>query len=400
MSRVLRSDSLPRWSLTGWLVDPGGEVPDAIRASLFNSLYGTIPIFLGGVFNTMLVSSVIAVRHPTPLFIGWALAELLLAAIRLPLVAMGVRAVKQGRSGPSDIYILLALVWAGSVGFGAAICTLYADWVSATLAWLSAGAMVGGICFRNFAAPRLAAAMISLSLGPCVIAGLMSGEPILLVTAVQIPAYIAAMSAASFRMNRMLVERMEAELAKDHLARHDSLTDLLNRGGLAIELERREAAGDEGGLAYLFLDLDGFKAVNDTLGHAAGDRLLVEVAGRLRALAAQDDIVVRLGGDEFLIVTRCSDRIVAQTLGERVIRALSDRPYLIDDRGVEIGLCVGVALSRDHGSGFARLIQTADHALYEAKATGRSRCVVAGPLAAPVTAHPEPVAREVRAVAC
>jgi len=398
MSNALSGANLPRWSLTGWLVDPGGKVPDAIRGALFNSLYGTIPIFLGGVFNTILVSGMIALRHPTPLFIGWALAEILLAAIRLPLVVAGLRAVKKGKRGPSDLYILFALTWAGSVGFGALICALYADWVSATLAWLSAGAMIGGICFRNFAAPRLAAAMISLSLGPCVIAGLMSGEPILFVTAIQIPAYVAAMSAASFRMNRMLVERMEAELEKDHLARHDSLTDLLNRAGLAIELERREAAGDQSDLAYLFLDLDGFKPVNDTLGHAAGDQLLVEIADRLRALAARDDIVVRLGGDEFLIVTRCADRIVAQTLGERVIRTLSDRPYLIGDRGVEIGLCVGVALSRDHGSGFARLIQTADNALYEAKATGRSRCVVAGLPSEPGTPCSAPVC-ETRAVA-
>ena len=70
---------------------------------------------------------------------------------------MGRRAIAQGRRGPSDLYILLALLWARSVGFGSLICLTSGDWVAATLACLSAAAMVGGICFRNFVAPRLAA---------------------------------------------------------------------------------------------------------------------------------------------------------------------------------------------------------------------------------------------------
>ena len=172
-----------------------------------------------------------------------------------------------------------------SVGFGGLICVLSGDWVAATLAFLSAAGMVGGICFRNFAAPRLAAVMIVLSLGPCAAGGILSGEPILMVTAVQIPFYLFAMSAAAFKLNRMLLERMESELEKDYRASHDGLTGLVNRAGLAAALERR-TAGEGEDVAYLFLDLDGFKRVNDTLGHSAGDRLLAEVAARLRGVAA------------------------------------------------------------------------------------------------------------------
>jgi diguanylate cyclase (GGDEF)-like protein len=376
MSGFVASDPLPRWSLTRWLIDPGQDVPDAIRISLFNALYGTLPIFLGGVFNTVLVSTAIAVRHPTPLFIGWAIGELLLAFVRLPVVILGLRAIREGRRGPSDLYILFALLWAFSVGFGSFICLLSGDWVIATLACLSAAAMVGGICLRNFAAPRLSAAMIALSLGPCVLGGILSGEPVLLVTFLQIPAYLGAMTAATFRMNRMLIERMEAEIDKDRRARHDELTGLLNRSGLALELERRDVARDAGELAFLFLDLDGFKGVNDTLGHSAGDRLLVAVASRLRETVADSDIAVRLGGDEFLVVTRSGDPAAARSYGESLIQALS-RPYLIDGNGVDIGVSIGVALSREHGHTFAELIEAADAALYQAKAQGRNRCVVA-----------------------
>jgi predicted signal transduction protein with EAL and GGDEF domain len=192
--------------LTAWLIDPGRKnLPDSIRIQLFRSLYGTLPIFLGGVINTLLVALAIATRHPTPLFIARACFEMLLALVRAPVLIAGRRAIARGRRGPG---------------------------------------MVGGICFRNFAAPRLAAVMIVLSLGPCAAGGILSGEPILMVTAIQIPLDLFAMSVAAFKLNRMLLDRMEAELEKDHRVRHDGLTGLVNRAGLATALDRRVAAGE------------------------------------------------------------------------------------------------------------------------------------------------------------
>jgi diguanylate cyclase (GGDEF)-like protein len=363
--------------LTRWLVDPGRPLPESIRAQLFSSLYGSLPIFLGGVLNTLVVSTVIALRNPAPLFIFWAVMEFLLAIVRTPVLILGRRAVAEGRRGPSDLYIMLACLWAASVGYGALICVLAGDWVASTLAFLSAAAMVGGICLRNFAAPRLAALMILLSLGPCTAAGLLSGEPILIVTAFQVPLYLFAMTNAAFRLNRMLIERMEAELDKDHRARHDSLTGLVNRAGLAAEIERRAAAGEADEVAYLFLDLDGFKRVNDTLGHSAGDALLGEVADRLRAVVPGDDIAARIGGDEFLIVARCAGPADARAFGLRMIAALTDSPYLLGDRAAEIGASIGIALSAEHGDAFPALIEAADAALYQAKARGRCQCVIA-----------------------
>src|SRR3546814_5370645 len=102
------------------------------------------------------------------------------------------------------------------------ISVLSGDWVAATLACLSSAAMVGGIAFRNFAAPRLVALMILLSLGPCAVGGAMSGQPILLVATFQIPFYLVSMTIAAFRLNRMLVATMRAEHANRHRARHRS----------------------------------------------------------------------------------------------------------------------------------------------------------------------------------
>lgn len=367
---------MPRSALTRWLVDSGRDVPEAIRLSLFGSLYGSVPIFLGGIINTLIVSGAIAARRPEALFIAWAAAEMLLAAVRFPVMLAGRRAVREGRAGPSDLYILLALCWAAAVGFGTFISLTSGDWVIATLACLSAGAMVGGICFRNFAAPRLAVLMVLFSLGPAAIGGLLSGEPLLLVAMVQVPLYLFAMGRAAFDMNHTLVARMKAELDKDHRARHDDLTGLYNRSGLATALAHREASVDED-LAYFFLDLDGFKQVNDTLGHSAGDQLLDEVGERLRALAPPGAVLARLGGDEFLIVTACDDRETARAIAERAIAALAERPYLVGGAAVEIGVSIGVALSRVFGRDFATLIEAADGALYQAKAGGRGGWVIA-----------------------
>src|SRR3546814_4681127 len=91
------------------------------------------------------------------------------------------RAAAKGAPTSTDLYIWLSVLWAASVGYGTFISVLSGDWVAATLACLSSAAMVGGIAFRNFAAPRLVALMILLSLGPCAVGGAMSGQPILLV---------------------------------------------------------------------------------------------------------------------------------------------------------------------------------------------------------------------------
>ena len=121
-------------------------------------------IFAGGVINTVLISGIVAWRRPEPLYLSWLILELALAAVRVMVLRSALRAARHG--GNTDVYILLALLWAFSVGYGVFVTFLNGDWLSATLAGVSCGAMAGGICFRNYGAPRLVAAMIFLSLGP------------------------------------------------------------------------------------------------------------------------------------------------------------------------------------------------------------------------------------------
>ena len=368
--------SLPRWRLTRWLVDAGADVPDDIRAALVASLFGTLPVFFGGLINTLVVAGAIALRAPTPPFLIWLALESVIALARLAVLIHARSAARAGRRTPTDLYLLLALAWSASVGYGVVASLASGDWVIATVACLSAAAMVGGICFRNFGAPRLATAMILLSLGPCSLGAVLAREPLLLIVFVQIPLYLAAMGAAAFKLNAMLVSTMRAERESDRRARHDALTGLVNRAGLAAAYQATRA-GPGAATALLYLDLDGFKTVNDTHGHAAGDRLLKQVAERLTRLARPGDIAARLGGDEFVMV--CAGLVQASALefGQRLIRALS-APYDLDDGVSEtVGASVGIALAPGHGRDVDSLLAAADSALYDAKLGGKARCAVA-----------------------
>ncbi|MBB3911475.1 GGDEF domain-containing protein [Sphingomonas desiccabilis] len=356
-----------------------------MRRTLLHSLYASLPIFAGGVLNTVAVSALVAARmHTTAAYI-WVALEVLLAAARLPALVLGRKAIAEGRRGPTDVYILLAVLWAASVGYGTFMCVASGDWVAAALACLSAAAMVGGICFRNFGAPRLVAVMIGLSLGPCAIAAAFSGQPVLLLVMFQIPFYLISMSAAAFQLNRLLVRTMRAEMINDHHARHDPLTGLLNRGGLARWAAEQAGRGN-GSLAVFYLDLDWFKSINDTMGHKAGDTVLVGVAERLQQLAVGRGQVARLGGDEFVLVADDLDRDGADALKERMCAAIADRAYLVEGRQVHVGASVGVARSEEHGDDLAILLEVADLALHDAKSNGRvasgtSRVRDGGPVA-------------------
>jgi len=367
---------LPRWAVTRWLVECAGVVPAEIRPSLVQGLYGSLPIFLGGVFNTILVSSIVAVRIPTPPFLIWAALEIGLAALRLPLLVKGSRAAQSGKRAHIDLYILAAVCWAGSVGYGCFISLLSGDWLAATLVMLSAAAMTGGVAFRNYSAPRLVMVMIMLSLGPCAIAGLMSGELIMFATALQIPMYIYAMTHAAYRLNAMLVQTMRSERENGRRARQDTLTGLLNRAGLEDVITGR-TDGTNSGATLFYIDLDGFKAINDTLGHAAGDQLLVEVSQLMRQVTPATDVVARIGGDEFIVLADQMNPDEACQTAQRLIDTLSLTPFLLNNTNVTVAASVGISIRSGTPSDLSALMLEADRALYDAKLTGRSRAVLA-----------------------
>ncbi len=368
--------SLPRWRLTRWLADAGRDVPQDIRVALIGSLYGTLPIFFGGVANTIGVAALIALRIPNPHVLAWLVLEVAVCLSRLVLLIVAQRAAAAGRRTPTDLTLLLALAWAASLGLGALVSLESGDWVSATLACLSAAGMVGGTCFRNFAAPRLTAAMIALTLGPICIGAAIAGEPILYLSFLQLPFYMLAMTLAAYRLNRMMVATMQAERENGFRAHHDALTGLSNRSGLGAAIEAMQAL-PRGPMGLLYLDLDGFKAVNDSHGHAVGDRLLQLVADRLREESGSADLAARIGGDEFVVLCEGRSRAELIGLGERLIARISE-PYACGpDAPAVVSVSVGIAQRPEHGDDMTSLLQAADRALYRSKSMGKGRCTLA-----------------------
>jgi diguanylate cyclase (GGDEF)-like protein/PAS domain S-box-containing protein len=168
-------------------------------------------------------------------------------------------------------------------------------------------------------------------------------------------------------------ERKRAQLAIEHLALHDALTDLPNRAYFNRELERvcAMAARRALKLGLLFLDLDRFKEINDTYGHAVGDALLIEAARRLQRCVRKGDLVARLGGDEFAILAVAPvDREDCGLLARRVLATI-DQPFEIDGLTIQAGISIGGTLYPDDGTDLERLMGNADMALYAAKAGGR-----------------------------
>jgi len=174
---------------------------------------------------------------------------------------------------------------------------------------------------------------------------------------------------------RLLYRQLEQySRALESQALHDALTGLPNRRllmdrlSLAIAHARRNTST----MAVMFLDLDGFKQVNDTLGHEAGDTLLSMVADRLVAAVREEDTVARMGGDEFVIgLWEAAHADGVAGLASKVIQAVS-RPYRIQGREVRITASVGVAIYPKHGKEAETLMKRADQALYEAKRAGKN----------------------------
>jgi len=172
-----------------------------------------------------------------------------------------------------------------------------------------------------------------------------------------------------------ITERKRAEDTIRHMAYHDSLTGLPNRELFERTLTEQlaEAARKRERLAVLFVDLDGFKAVNDTVGHAEGDSVLREVAARLAALVRSGDFVARIGGDEFLILlpdVKSLDEALAAS--GRVLKGLQVA-WVAGGHSFHLSASVGVALYPDHGRDSDSLLRSADRAMYEAKSRGKGR---------------------------
>lgn len=166
--------------------------------------------------------------------------------------------------------------------------------------------------------------------------------------------------------------------AKDKVrqeANTDALTGLLNRRGFVQAMDDKfSKGGGSAEMSVMFMDLDGFKPINDTYGHDVGDDILKEVAKRLSTCTREQDIICRLGGDEFvLLFPGLTDRKVLEQRADRVLAQIND-PYWVEDNRVTMGVSIGISIGPADGKTGEELLSAADEAMYAAKKTGKNQC--------------------------
>lgn len=317
--------------------------------------------------------------HPGARYLAWTLAVLVVLALRLSLIAVCCRRSEHNEPTPTSSFLAASILWSVLLGIGALLCNISGDQTLFLLGNVCAVGVVGGLAGRNAGTPRLVMIQISiifalLSLGAALSPG--TGKIVLLL---QAPFCAAGFFTVAMRSNKDTVAMLRAQETSNRLARHDSLTGLPNRARISELLINRtdaEPALRPGSFAVLLIDLDGFKAINDSLGHAAGDLVLQESARRLRAVLRKGDIVGRLAGDEFVAIANdasLSEEI--RLLADQIVKTLA-RPFVLNDALVRIGASVGISQYPEHGDTGPQLLICADRALYAVKRSGKSAFAV------------------------
>jgi diguanylate cyclase (GGDEF)-like protein len=356
-------------------------IDNRVRRILVESLYQNPSSLAIGAMVGVTTSAVVAYEsnNPTITVIAAIVAAVAIARV---IVAYSLPYQKQGNVQLLErIFEIGAFSYAMALGMLAAAC-IALD-VPTIIQLISVTAAIGygaGISARNAGRLPIAIGQLMLSVTPtCVVLimrpGVASG-----VLAASLALFVLAMISIAtnvFRVLRNSIAAAEtsARLAEKMqvLARSDVVTGLLNRAGLNHNLmEQLPRIDPAKKFALFWMDLDRFKEINDSLGHQTGDKLLAEVANRLKQLAPAEATVARFGGDEFIVACETTDRREAEQLANRMMEEIG-RPIRIDEDRLEIATSMGIALYPEDGEDLDTLMQGADLALYRSKVNGRKQ---------------------------
>jgi diguanylate cyclase (GGDEF)-like protein len=323
----------------------------------------------------MLLAVMIVARLPGSRWpFAWFAFEVLLLWGRLRIMHLARPALARGDFRPFYAYTIVATLWCTLLGVGSCVCVMTGEGFLAALAAINVSGVAAGISTRAAAFPRLAIFQILLVGLPYAIGAGLTPVPWFFILALEILMCLAAMSSLAMTHHADSVKMIQAERKNWFLAFHDALTGLPNRKFLRDQLAEVCAGGNgvaKPVFAILCLDLDGFKAVNDTFGHPAGDQLLVVVADRLRLEVRAADTVARIGGDEFVILLLGADEREAARISERIIDVISQPITTGFPAPVTIGVTIGSVQAPADGILGETLLSRADQALYAAKRAGR-----------------------------
>lgn len=325
---------------------------------------------------TVVAIGIYLTASPWPLV--WALAETGLTVWRWTMLSRADRVSWKTRNRDRRRLSALTMAWSAVFGLGVFWCLLSGNVDLTIIACVLTATVVGVFSFRNAATPRIAYIAIAL-VGLPFLAG-MGMSPLNLTwaaSAISAP-WLLGLALMTMQSHRFLLRLIVAERSANRLALTDPLTGLRNRMSFGQHAETLKSGGrDDEEFAYLCLDLDGFKQVNDMHGHSAGDHVLQETAQRMIVAVRQDDVVFRLGGDEFVIYLPKANADDCTKIAKRLIEVLGEPFELPNGQQVSIGASAGSACAGETARGTEELLNAADAALYRAKTLGRNRHVPA-----------------------
>lgn len=360
-------------SMVPWLFEPAGQVSQAGRAFLLGQLFNSPAAAVMGSLCAFAVILVALFRSDSLVYGGFALLEMMMITARL--LDWHRRAARL-RQAPDmvptiDRSVILSALWCVMQGVLAFTIMRSGDLVLCVLSATLVMALSGPICARNYAAPRFAFLLVLLCDLPFVAGALMSGEPWFMVLVPMTPPFLLGAMQIIITFHKAMVSTLDAHAKMAHQAQHDSLTGILNRQGMDDALSQI-APHPHRQMALISIDLDGFKQVNDRLGHGAGDQLLIKVAERLREQLRGGDLLARMGGDEFMVVVRDMAPHQVGPLADRLIIAISRYAYEVGDGLLaRVGASIGFACLPEDATNTMDLRLKADEALYAAKEAGK-----------------------------
>ncbi len=353
-----------------------------VRRTLVSTLYTNPASLAIGAFNGIASTAIAAWVAELPvLYVGCVILTII--AVARVTAALGLSPDKAHRSTRQleFIYEIGAFSYALAIGTIAAITIWYEASAAVEVLMVANALCYGvGICARNAGRPNIALGQLTLVCVPIMIVSLMIGSLAFIALFVNMVLLIPAMSSITMNVFKVLRDSIaaaetSAQLADkmQTLARTDVVTGLANRAGLNHAMvETMMEIEKDTRLALIWIDLDKFKEVNDLLGHPVGDRVLSEVARRLRDVCPEGATVARFGGDEFIVFGKISDRMESERIASE-IHAEIMRPVRIDGDRLEVRASLGVAVLPEDGRDADTLMQSADLALYHAKVGGRSQ---------------------------
>jgi diguanylate cyclase len=302
----------------------------------------------------------------------WIFFEVVLLVLRYVLIQRARHAPRHSEE-PVLLYVASGLLWSAMIGLAGLLCALSENPIVVLLAAVLVVGVIGAITARNSPIPRTAILQLLLVSLPFLLGIMISFHSWELILAIVVAVAIVGMITLSERLHEQILNLILAERENAYLACHDALTGLPNRAGFNDHLAKllAQAGRQEPWFAVLYLDLDGFKSVNDTLGHAAGDMVLRAVGDRLRRELGDSAFIARLSGDEFAALLPAATTATAQERARRIIDAVAEPIEFGAAWPIRVGVSIGITSAPEHGHEPTVLLSRADAALYAAKAAGK-----------------------------